>query len=94
MHHPVSSYGADFVQIGETAEALKPDLLIGNSKGAPAARQCGAPLIRVGFPIHDRFGGSRLRLLGYRGAQELFDRIVNVVIESREANLGRDYAYL
>ncbi len=86
--------GADFVQITEVAEALKPDLVIGNSKGAPTARKCGAPHVRVGFPIHDRFGGTRLRLFGYRGAQELFDRTVNALLEKKEIELGYDYAYL
>lgn len=86
--------GADFVQIDESAVDLAPDLLIGNSKGAPTARQCGATLIRVGFPVHDRFGGSRLQVFGYAGTQTLFDRVVNALIERKEADLGRDCAYL
>jgi nitrogenase molybdenum-iron protein NifN len=86
--------GADFVEIGDKAEELKPDILIGNSKGAPAARRCGAPLVRVGFPIHDRFGGARLRIFGYAGTQELFDRVVNALLEKKESELGYDYAYL
>ena len=86
--------GADFVQITDAALGLKPDLLIGNSKGAPTARQCDAPLIRVGFPVHDRFGGSRLRVFGYEGTQALFDRVVNALIERKETDLGRDCAYL
>ena len=47
-------------EIAEEAEALTPDLLIGNSKGYHLAKQWGVPLIRVGFPIHDRFGGQRI----------------------------------
>ena len=50
--------------------------MIGASKGYQIARQLGVPLLRVGFPIHDRFGGQRLLHLGYRGTQELYDRIV------------------
>lgn len=86
--------GADFVQITEIAESLKPDLVIGNSKGTPTARSCKVPLVRVGFPIHDRFGGTRLRLFGYQGAQELFDRIVNALLEKQGTELGHDYAYM
>jgi hypothetical protein len=42
------------------------------------------PLIRVGFPIHDRIGGQRVLHLGYRGAQELFDRIINALLEVKQ----------
>jgi nitrogenase molybdenum-iron protein NifN len=91
---PTVLEGADFVQIADVAEALKPDLVIGNSKGAPTARRCKVPLIRVGFPIHDRFGGARVRLFGYRGTEELFDRLVNALLEKKEIELGHDYAYL
>ncbi len=63
----------DFYEIAEAAEGLAPDLLIGHSKGYHLARRWQAPLIRVGFPIHDRFGGQRILHLGYRGAQNLLD---------------------
>ncbi|MFW6287041.1 MAG: nitrogenase component 1, partial [Candidatus Sumerlaeota bacterium] len=49
----------------------------------PAARRAGIPLLRVGFPVLDRLGGQRLLHLGYRGAQELFDRLVNTMIDHR-----------
>ncbi len=68
---PVVREGADFYDIAEEAEALEPDLIIGNSKGYQLAKKWGVPLIRVGFPIHDRFGGHRILHLGYRGAQSL-----------------------
>ena len=59
----------------------EPDLVIGSSKGYGLARRLDIPLIRVGFPIHDRIDGPRLVHLGYRGAQQLFDRIANALIE-------------
>ena len=67
--------GVDFYRIAEIGRELKPDLMVGNSKGYRISRELDAPLVRVGFPIHDRFGGQRLNHLGYRGAQELYDRI-------------------
>ena len=76
---PVVREGVDFYEIAEEAEALAPDLLIGHSKGYHLARRWQIPLVRVGFPIHDRFGGQRILHLGYRGAQSLLDRIVNAV---------------
>ena len=39
------------------------------------------PLVRIGFPVHDRVGGARILHVGYRGALQLFDRIANTLIE-------------
>jgi nitrogenase molybdenum-iron protein NifN len=85
--------GIDFTEIGSMAAALQPDLLIGNSKGYALARQLRVPLVRVGFPIHDRIGGQRLLHLGYRGTQQLFDRIVNEIIRQiqEESPIGWSY---
>jgi nitrogenase molybdenum-iron protein NifN len=86
--------GVDFVDIECVAKVLKPDFLIGNSKGFTMSRKNELPLIRVGFPIHDRFGGQRLHHLGYKGTQELFDRIVNTVIEERQNSSPVGYTYI
>jgi nitrogenase molybdenum-iron protein NifN len=86
--------GFDFAEIAEAAPELKPDYLIGSSKGYSIARRLKVPLIRVGFPIHDRVGGQRVLHLGYRGAQELFDRIVNALLEVKQETSIVGYAYL
>jgi nitrogenase molybdenum-iron protein NifN len=86
--------GVDFYGIAEEAEALEPDLIIGNSKGYHLARKWGVPLIRVGFPIHDRFGGHRILILGYRGAQSLLDNIINTVIEAKQEHSPVGYSYI
>ena len=88
--------GVDFLTMGEEAELneLKPDFVIGSSKGAKLARELGVPLIRVGFPIHDRFGGQRILHLGYRGAQQLFDLVVNTLLEVKQDSSSIGYSYL
>ena len=86
--------GFDFAEIAETAPTLKPDFLLGSSKGYSLARQLEIPLVRVGFPIHDRVGGQRVPHLGYRGAQELFDRIVNALMETKQEDSIVGYSYL
>ena len=86
--------GVDFVDIEDEAKILKPDLLIGNSKGFTLSRKNHIPMIRIGFPIHDRFGGQRQHHLGYRGTQELFDRIVNTIIEHRQNSSPIGYTYM
>ncbi len=86
--------GMDFFDISELAESLGPDLLVGHSKGYPLARKMDIPLIRVGFPIHDRMGGQRILHLGYRGAQQLFDLVVNAMIASKQAKSPVGYSYM
>jgi nitrogenase molybdenum-iron protein NifN len=91
---PAVREGVDFYQIAEEAQELAPDLLIGNSKGYHLAKRWGIPMVRVGFPIHDRFGGQRIRHIGYEGTQELFDRVVNALIEYKQENSPIGYSYI
>jgi len=86
--------GADFVEIGEEARIIDPDFFIGNSKGYGIARQMKKPLIRVGFPVHDRLGGARIIHVGYRGAQQLFDSISNTIIASKQEASPVGYTYM
>jgi nitrogenase molybdenum-iron protein NifN len=91
---PAVREGMDFYEIAEEAEAMAPDLLVGHSKGYHLAKRWQAPLVRVGFPIHDRFGGPRILHLGYRGAQNLLDRIVNAMIEHKQETSPVGYGYI
>ena len=86
--------GVDFSEIGEAVKTLEPDLLIGNSKGFAVSRQTGVPLVRVGFPIHDRLSGPRTLHLGYRGAQRLFDTIVDKLMEIKQNSNDIGYTYI
>lgn len=84
----------DFETLREEAEKVKPDFLLGNSKGYYIARERAIPLVRLGFPIHDRFGAARMHQVGYKGTQELFDRIVNALIEYKQEHSPIGYKYL
>jgi nitrogenase molybdenum-iron protein NifN len=84
----------DFAGIEERAAGMRPDLVVGSSKGYGLARRLGILLIRVGFPIHDRIDGPRVVHLGYRGAQRLFDRIANALIESQQNASKVGYSYM
>jgi nitrogenase molybdenum-iron protein NifN len=86
--------GVDFVDIEEAVRKAEPDLMIGHSKGYSLSRKLNIPLVRIGFPIHDRVGGSRIHHLGYQGAQELFDRIANTLLERRQSESDVGYTYL
>lgn len=84
----------DFETINDMVDDLKPDLMIGNSKGYYITRRLGIPLVRVGFPIHDRFGGQRVQHLCYKGTQQLFDRITNALIEYKQEKSPVGYKYI
>jgi nitrogenase molybdenum-iron protein NifN len=86
--------GADHAEISVAARDVEPSLLFGSSKGYPLARELGQPLIRIGFPVHDRLGGQRILHIGYRGAQRLFDQIVNIILEQRQDASETGYSYL
>jgi nitrogenase molybdenum-iron protein NifN len=86
--------GCDFGEIEAFADADPPDLLIGNSKGYTLSRKLELPLIRAGFPIHDRIGGARLLHVGYQGTLRLFDRIANAIIARRQADSPVGYTYM
>jgi len=90
---PEIMIGADFEDIAEACRELKPDMLIGHSKGYYIAKELGIPLVRVGFPVHDRFGAQRIRHIGWEGTQELFDRIVNAILEQRQEASEIGYKY-
>jgi len=78
-------HDGDFEDIKLITSDLKPDLLIGNSKGYALARAANIPLIRTGFPVHDRIGGQRLMHIGYEGTMQLFDTIINTLIEQMQS---------
>ena len=86
--------GMDFTTIGEVARGLAPDFLIGSSKGYRIARELDIPLIRAGFPIHDRIGAQRVLHLGYRGAQQLFDAVTNTLLGRAQDRSPVGYSYL
>ena len=86
--------GKDFIEIEQYARQIEPDIIIGNSKGYTLSRKMSIPLVRIGFPIHDRIGGGRIEHLGYCGTQQLFDRIVNTIIEMRQQDSPVGYTYM
>ncbi|GMO35522.1 MAG: nitrogenase component 1 [Candidatus Azobacteroides pseudotrichonymphae] len=77
-----------------TKSGIQPDLMIGNSKGYYIARKLRVPLIRVGFPIHDRIGAAHNKLLAYEGTTLLFEQIVNALLESKQRRSSVGYKYM
>ena len=91
---PVVLEDADFDTIEKAAEGFAPDLIIGNSKGYKLSKKFGIPLIRGGFPVHDRFGSQRILHVGYDGALRMLDLIVNSVISTFQEKNTVGYGYI
>ncbi|MHB1342125.1 MAG: nitrogenase molybdenum-iron protein subunit beta [Coriobacteriia bacterium] len=57
------------------------DLLVGPSTAKFLWRDTRTPLIRIGFPIHDRHHLYKTSIVGYEGATNLLTMIVNTVLD-------------
>lgn len=73
----------DFDTIRDKALGLNANILIGNSDGKVITEKDGIPLVRVGFPVHDRVGAQRQVITGYNGTLRLLDEITNTLIENK-----------
>ncbi len=66
------------------------DFLIGNSYGKYLWRDTKIPLIRIGYPIMDRHHLHRYSTIGYQGAINLLNWVVNTIFEEidRSTNIA------
>ncbi|WP_321407034.1 nitrogenase iron-molybdenum cofactor biosynthesis protein NifN [Tolumonas auensis] len=67
----------DLEDLQQQAEERGCDLLLANSHGAVMAEQLKLPLMRIGFPIFDRFGDFRRVRQGYAGIRDNLFEIAN-----------------
>ena len=84
----------DFENIRDISKEIKPDILIGSSKGYYIARELDIPIVRLGFPIHDRMSGQRIPHLTYRGTQHIFDTICNALLDDKQRKSSVAYKYM
>jgi nitrogenase molybdenum-iron protein NifN len=78
--------GVDFSRIQDEVAARDVELIVGPFTGRQIARAGKLPLLRVGFPNHDRFGANRQLVLGYEGAAHLIDSMANTLLIHRETS--------
>lgn len=57
------------------------DMLIGNSYAKFLWRDVGTPLVRIGFPLFDRHHLHRYPIIGYQGALNMVNWVVNTVLD-------------
>lgn len=73
----------DFPHILAASQEARVNIAIGPSDGRYLTEKGEIPLVRLGFPIHDRVGGQRLLSVGYTGTMMLLDRITNTLLENK-----------
>lgn len=80
---PVILEETDFATIGEVSLEAGSTIAIGHSGGRFLTENHGIPIVRAGFPIHDRVGGQRLVSVGYSGTLAFLDRFTNTILEKK-----------
>ncbi|TDX52703.1 nitrogenase component 1 [Orenia marismortui] len=80
----------DFQTIRDYVNKLGVNILIGHSDGKFITEKDGIPLVRVGFPIHDRMGAQRKVNVAYDGSVSLLDQITNTLLESKYSSYRED----
>lgn len=82
----LSAIPTDSVHVGDLQDLLDgitisgsmPDFLLANSHGADLADELHVPLIRIGFPVYDRFGEFRRTRQGYAGMRDTLFEFANL----------------
>ena len=81
---------ADFELIESYALLHKANIMIGSSDARRIEEKHGISLVRCAFPVHDRIGGQRIRMLGYEGGLLLLDQITNTILKNKEGSFRKD----
>ncbi len=80
----VAKDAADLFELHQWIKNDPVDLLLGNSHGKQIARAEDIPLVRVGFPIIDRYIHSYMPIVGYKGAMRVVELIANALMDRQD----------
>ena len=83
---PIVLEETDFAAIEAAALNAGANIAIGHSGGKFFTERHGIPVVRTGFPVHDRVGGQRILSVGYAGTLALLDRITNTLLEEKHGS--------
>jgi len=81
---------SDFSHIRSHCASQGVNMAVGNSDGRFLTEREGIPLVRLGFPIHDRIGGQRILSVGYAGTILLLDQITNTLLTTKLSHYRED----
>ncbi len=74
---------ADFAAIDDAAMRTNANIAVGHSGGKFLTERRDVPVVRVGYPVHDRIGGQRILSAGYAGTLAFLDRFTNTLLEMK-----------
>ncbi len=80
----IAKESGDLFLLHQWIKNEKVDLLIGGTHGKTIARAEDIPLVRMGFPIIDRYIHSYQPLVGYRGAIRMAELIANALMDDQD----------
>lgn len=80
---PVLLEETDFATIEAAAGEAEANIAVGHSGGKFLTERRGIPVVRVGYPVHDRIGGQRILSAGYSGTLAFLDRFTNTLLEQK-----------
>jgi len=80
---------ADFAAIEAAALHAGANIAIGHSGGKFFTERHDIPVVRTGFPVHDRMGGQRILTVGYAGTLAFLDRITNTLLAEKYGSYRR-----
>jgi nitrogenase molybdenum-iron protein NifN len=83
---PILLEDTDFAAIETAAASVGVNIAVGHSGGKFLTERRAIPVVRIGFPIHDRIGGQRILSVGYAGTLAFLDRFTNTLLEAKYAS--------
>lgn len=75
---------ADLFELHQWIKNEPVDLLIGTTYGKQIAKAENIPIVRVGFPVLDRYVHPYMPIVGYRGCIRLLEMITNALMDKQE----------
>ncbi|WP_292459895.1 nitrogenase component 1 [Methanothermococcus sp.] len=72
--------GGDLYELQNFLKSHPVDLLIGDYRGKYVADALDIPLLKVGFPVIDRYGHTKKAMIGYNGALTIINDIANLLV--------------
>ena len=75
--------GRDLYELHNAVREIGADIIFGNTKCAPIAKDEDLAFVRCGFPVYDRVGYHRYGIMGYHGGTYLTDLITNSILEMK-----------
>jgi len=82
---------ADLFELHQWMKNEPVDLLIGNTYGKHIARTENVPFVRFGFPILDRTGHRFFPTVGYMGAVNLINQMINVLLDKKDRECDEEW---